>query len=447
MEQHDTIAVVDFGGQYAHLIATKVRRLHVLAEIRQPEDPIDRFARYKGIILSGSPSLSSFGEDSSYTKAIYDLDVPMLGLCFGHQEIAKHYGGQVIHGGREWGHANLHLARPHPLFRGLGPDEQVWMSHFDSVVAVGPDFEELGYTTLGSGSAEHRFAAIGSDRHRRYGFQFHAEVDDTVHGSEMLANFVLGLCGCRPTWTMAQYVEEEIGRIRGRVGDGSVFLLASGGVDSTVAAKLLALAIGPERLHLLHIDNGLMRKDESRKVLATLGALGLDRHLTFVDASETFLAALAGVVEPERKRRIIGDTFIEVFDQQARALGIEGHLLGQGTIYPDTIETGGTKRADTIKTHHNRVPIIQDLIDAGRVVEPLAELYKVEVRELGERLGVPREAVWRHPFPGPGLGVRLLCSTGRTRRASTSTRSSRPWRAWRIAPGCARACCPSGRWG
>jgi GMP synthase (glutamine-hydrolysing) len=416
VERHDTIAVVDFGGQYAHLIATKVRRLHVLAEIRQPEDPIERFADCKGIILSGSPSLSAFGEDSAYTKAIYDLDVPILGLCFGHQEIAKHYGGQVIHGGREWGHATLRIATPHSLFRGLGPDEQVWMSHFDSVVAVGPDFEELGYTTLGSGSPEHRFAAIGSDRHRRYGFQFHAEVDDTTHGSEMLANFVLGLCGCQPTWTMAQYVEEEIARIRARVGDGSVFLLASGGVDSTVAARLLAEALGPDRLHLLHIDNGLMRKDESRQVLATLASLGLDRHLTFVDASETFLAALAGVVEPERKRRLIGDTFIHVFDQQARALGLEDHLLGQGTIYPDTIETGGTKRADTIKTHHNRVPIIQELIAAGRVVEPLAELYKVEVRELGERLGVPSEIVWRHPFPGPGLGVRLLCSTGEALR-------------------------------
>ena len=413
---HDKIAVVDFGGQYAHLIATKVRRLHVLAEIRQPEDSTDLFARYKGIVLSGSPSLSSFGEDSAYNKQIYDLETPMLGLCFGHQEIAKHYGGQVIHGGREWGHANLRVATPHALFRGLGPDEQVWMSHFDSVVAVGPDFEELGYTTLGSGSTEHRFAAIGSDRHRRYGFQFHAEVDDTVHGSAMLANFVLGICGCRPTWTMEHYVDEEVERIRAQVGERSVFLLASGGVDSTVAARLLAQALGPDRLHLLHIDNGLMRKDESRKVLSTLASLGLDRHLTFVDASDVFLRALAGVVEPERKRRIIGDTFIQVFDEQARALGIDGHLLGQGTIYPDTIETGGTRRADTIKTHHNRVPIIQEMIEAGRVVEPLAELYKVEVRELGERLAVPREVVWRHPFPGPGLGVRLLCSTGEAAR-------------------------------
>ncbi len=410
--KHDAVAVVDFGGQYAHLIATKVRRLHVLAEIRQPEDPIEAFTPYKGVIVSGSPSLASFGEDQDYNKAIYDLDAPVLGLCFGHQEIAQHYGGRVVHGGREWGRADLHIVRDHPLFKGLGPVEQVWMSHFDSVAEVGPDFEELGYSVLGDAGDQHRFAAIGSDRLRRYGFQFHAEVDDTVHGTEMLANFLFGICGCAPTWTMERYVEEQVERVRRQVGDRSVFLLASGGVDSTVAAKLFGLALGADRLHLLHVDNGLMRKDESREVLATLSRLGLDRHLHFVDAGDTFLRALEGVVEPEQKRQIIGETFVEVFECEARRLGIEGHLLGQGTIYPDTIETGGTKRADTIKTHHNRVPIIEEMIAAGRIVEPLAELYKVEVRELGEQLGIPRDVVWRQPFPGPGLGVRLLCSTG-----------------------------------
>jgi len=410
--RHDTIAVVDFGGQYAHLIATKIRRLGVLAEIRQPEDPIERFADCRGIVLSGSPSLSAFGEDSAYTKEIYDLPTPILGFCFGHQEIAKHYGGEVVHGGREWGHAELHLARPHPLFAGLGPVEPVWMSHYDSVVAVGPGFEELGHTTLGAGSAPHRFAAIGSDALRRYGVQFHPEVDDTLHGDEMIANFVLRICGCAPSWTMERFLDEEIARLRAAVGDRSVFLLASGGVDSTVAAKLLALALGPGRLRLLHVDNGLMRKDESRQVIALLEALGLGSSLEFVDASADFLAALAGLVDPEPKRRAIGDTFIRVFEREARRLGIAGHLLAQGTIYPDTIETGGTKRADTIKTHHNRVPVIQQMIAEGRVVEPLADLYKVEVRELGERLGVPRDAIWRHPFPGPGLGVRLLCSRG-----------------------------------
>jgi GMP synthase (glutamine-hydrolysing) len=413
MIRHDTIAVVDFGGQYAHLIATKVRRLRVLAEIRQPEDPIEMFAGYKGIILSGSPSFSSFGEDSGYTKAIYDLDTPILGFCFGHQEIAKHYGGEVVHGGREWGRASLHIVRDHPLFRGLSRVEPVFMSHFDSVVSVGEGFEELGYTVLGeSEGGGHRYAAIGSDRLHRYGFQYHPEVDDTVHGHEMIANFVLGICGCTPSWTMERYLEEQVERVRAQVGDRSVFLLVSGGVDSTVAAKLFGLAIGPDRLHLLHVDNGLMRKGESRAVLDMLRSLGLGDHLHFVDAGDVFLKALEGVTEPERKRQVIGDTFVEVFEREARRLDIEGHLLGQGTIYPDTIETGGTKRADTIKTHHNRVPVIERMIEAGRVVEPLAELYKVEVRELGGQLGIPHDVIWRHPFPGPGLGVRLLCSSG-----------------------------------
>jgi GMP synthase (glutamine-hydrolysing) len=413
MTHHDTIAVVDFGGQYAHLIATKVRRLRVLAEIRQPDDPIEMFGGYKGIILSGSPSFSAFGEDSGYTKSMYDLDIPILGFCFGHQEIAKHYGGEVVHGGREWGRARLHIVRDHPLFSGLAPVEQVFMSHFDSVVSVGEGFEELGYTALGeSEGGGHRFAAIGSDRFRRFGFQFHPEVDDTVHGHEMIANFVLGICGCAPSWTMERYLEERVERVRAQVGDRSVFLLASGGVDSTVAARLFGLAIGAGRLHLLHVDNGLMRKGESRQVVEMLRSLGLGEHLHFVDAGDVFLKALEGVHEPERKRTIIGDTFVEVFEREARRLGIEGHLLGQGTIYPDTIETGGTRRADTIKTHHNRVPVIERMIEAGRVVEPLAELYKVEVRELGEQLGIPRAMIWRHPFPGPGLGVRLLCSTG-----------------------------------
>ncbi|MCL7977612.1 MAG: glutamine-hydrolyzing GMP synthase [marine benthic group bacterium] len=410
--QHDAIAVIDFGGQYAHLIATKVRRHGVLAEIRQPEDPIEDFLPYRGIIVSGSPSLASHGEDSDYTRGIYDLDVPILGLCFGHQEIAKHYGGEVVHGGRQWGRADLHLEGEHALFKGLGPVEQVWMSHYDSVTAVGPEFRELGWSVTTDGGPDHRFSAIGSDTLRRYGFQFHPEVDDTIHGDEMIANFVLEICGCAPTWSMEAFLEDEMEKIRRQVEDGSVFLLASGGVDSTVAATLLARALGPERLELLHVDNGLMRKNESAAVIEFFSGLGLGSHLHFVDASERFLAALEGIVEPEAKRRAIGDTFVAVFEDEARRLGVEDHLLGQGTIYPDTIETGGTKRADTIKTHHNRVPVIEEMLAAGRVVEPLAELYKVEVRELGEKLEIPHELVWRHPFPGPGLGVRLLCGDG-----------------------------------
>ncbi len=412
MHEHDAVAVVDFGGQYAHLIATKVRRLGVRAEIRQPEDPIEAFAPYKGIIISGSPSLASRGEDADYTRAIYDLQVPIAGFCFGHQEIAKQYGGSVIHGGREWGRTRLQVVTDHPLFHDQPREQQVWMSHFDSVASIGPDFQELALSLTADGHPEHRFAAIGSDRLRRYGFQFHPEVDDTVHGESMIASFVLNICGCERTWTMDRYLEEQLEAIAEQVGDRSVFLLVSGGVDSTVAAALLGRALGPERLRLLHIDNGLMRLDESQRVLATLGELGLDTNLSFVDASDEFLAALDGLVEPEAKRRAIGDAFIRVFEREAERLGLRDHLLGQGTIYPDTIETGGTRRADTIKTHHNRVPVIEEMLRQGRVIEPLADLYKVEVRELGERLGVPHEVVWRHPFPGPGLGVRLLCSAG-----------------------------------
>ena len=410
--EHDTIAVIDFGGQYAHLIATKVRRQGVLAEIRQPEDPIETFSPYKGIIISGSPSLSSHGEASGYTKEIYDLDVPIVGFCFGHQEIAKHYGGTVVHGGREWGRANLHLSQEHSLFKGLGPVEQVWMSHYDSVTGVGADFQELGYTTTVEGAEGHRYAAIGSDSLKRYGLQFHPEVDDTIHGDQIIANFLFEICGCRPSWTMEGFIDEEQAKIRAQVGDRSVFLLASGGVDSTVAAVIIGQALGPERLQLLHIDNGLMRKDESRQVLELFGELGLDENLHFVDAGDTFLRALHGVIDPEEKRNIIGETFIRVFQDAAKRLGIETYLLAQGTIYPDTIETGATKRADTIKTHHNRIPLIQQMIAEGNVVEPLVELYKVEVRELGERLGIPHHVLWRHPFPGPGLGVRLLCNDG-----------------------------------
>tara|TARA_A100001037_G_scaffold306740_1_gene354811 strand:+ start:116 stop:1939 length:1824 start_codon:yes stop_codon:yes gene_type:complete len=414
MKIHDTIAIIDFGGQYAHLIATKVRRQGVFAEILQPEDPIEAFRGYKGIIISGSPSLASHGEDADYNKDIYDLDIPILGFCFGHQEIAQHYGGKVIHGGREWGYSELQTQQSHPLFSGLSSRETVWMSHFDSVTEIGPDFQEIGVTLTPDGEAEHRYAAIASDTLQRYGFQFHPEVDSTENGHKMIANFLYEICGCTSSWSMDGFIEQKEADIRKQVAGKSVFLLASGGVDSTVAAVLIGRAIGPDRLHLLHVDNGLMRKQESSNVLKLFEKLGLGTNLHFVDASERFLSDLSGIVDPEAKRRIIGDTFIEVFEDQAEKIGIEEHLLGQGTIYPDTIESGGTKRADTIKTHHNRVPAIEKMIGQGKVIEPLVELYKTEVRELGELLGIPREALDRHPFPGPGLGVRLLCSSGDT---------------------------------
>lgn len=410
--EHDRIAVVDFGGQYAHLIATKVRRLHVLAEIVDPEAPLEIFRGYHGIILSGSPALSAHGEGADYTTAIFDLPIPVLGFCFGHQEIAKRYGGRVEHTRREYGFARLRVTAESPLLAGLGPEETVWMSHGDSVTELPAGFVELGYSEHDGGHEAHRNAAIAHEELRRYGFQFHPEVDDTVHGQEMLENFVRGICGCRPTWTMPRYVEEQIESIRARADGGKVFLLASGGVDSTVCARLIVEALGRERTHLLHIDNGLMRKGESAGVVERFHSWGITGNLHFVDASEDFLRALAGLVEPERKRIAIGNTFIEVCQREMGRLGVADALLAQGTIYPDTIETKGTSRADLIKTHHNRVPLVEEMVRAGRVLEPLRDLYKVEVRELGASLGLDVDLLERHPFPGPGLGVRLLCSEG-----------------------------------
>jgi len=412
--KHDAIAVIDFGGQYAHLIATKVRAQKVLAKILQPEDPVDSFGRYKGIIISGSPALSSKNEDSGYTKEIFDLDIPILGLCFGHQEIAKHYGGMLAHRGEEWGGATVHINTDHPLFKGLNEVEQVWMSHYESVIQLGPGFQEIGFSTAQRGEKRHSNAAIASDELKRYGFQFHPEVDDTLHGDVMIANFVRDICACSPTWTMENYLQSKIENIRRLAGEKSVFLLVSGGVDSTVAARLFGMALGPDRLNLLHIDNGLMRKEESRSVIEMFESFGLAKNLHFIDAGGTFINALEGVVEPEKKRIIIGNTFVQVFGQEAMKLGLQNYLLGQGTIYPDTIETGGTKRADIIKTHHNRVPVIEKMVREGKVLEPLSDLYKAEVRQLGKELGIDKNLLWRHPFPGPGLGVRLLCSHGKS---------------------------------
>jgi GMP synthase (glutamine-hydrolysing) len=406
-----SIAVLDFGGQYVHLIATKVRGIGVHAEIREPDDPIDTYRGYRGIILSGSPALSARDEEAGWTRGVLDLGIPVLGLCFGHQEIAKHAGGAVEHTRREYGPATLHVTAPSPLFEGIAPEEPVWMSHGDTVTRLAGGFAEIGYSTGGTdGGPVHRNAAIACEARRQYGLQFHPEVDDTACGALLLRNFAIGICGARPDWKVGDQVEERAAAIRAEVGGRAVLLLASGGVDSTVAAKLFERAIGAERLRLLHIDNGLMRKDESRGVVARLETLGLGPALRHVDASAEFLAALSGLTDPEAKRKAIGDTFVKVFEREAGALGSGDVLLGQGTIYPDTIETGGTKRADVIKTHHNRVPLIQEMMRQGRVVEPLRDLYKSEVRDLGRALGLDPASIERHPFPGPGLGIRVAAA-------------------------------------
>ena len=410
--QHDTIAVLDFGGQYVHLIATKIRSLGVHAEIRDPDDPVDTFRHYKGIILSGSPALSAHDEDSGWSRGLLDLGLPALGLCYGHQEIAKHAGGAVEHTEREYGAATLHVIGSSPLFTGLGAEEPVWMSHGDTVTNPGGGFVELGYSTGGAEEGQmYRYAAIACEERRQYGVQFHPEVDDTPCGARILRNFTIGICRASADWSVGTQLEERIATLRDEIGDRDVLLLASGGVDSTVAALLFQRAIGSERLKLLHIDNGLMRLDESRRVAADLTALGLGKSLHVVDATDSFLGAIEGLTDPEAKRRAIGVTFVEVFEREATKLGLEHALLGQGTIYPDTIETGGTKRSDVIKTHHNRVPLIEQMIAQGKVVEPLADLYKPEVRELGRALGLDPAQIERHPFPGPGLGIRVAAAT------------------------------------
>jgi GMP synthase (glutamine-hydrolysing) len=409
--RHDKIAILDFGGQYVHLIATKVRSLGVLAEIRDPDDPLDTFRGYKGIILSGSPALSARDEESDWTRGVMDLGIPVLGFCFGHQEVAKHGGSSVEHTRREYGAATLHIVGESPLFEGLEAEELVWMSHGDTVTTLGANFVELGYSTGGGErSQDHRNAAIADESRRLYGLQFHPEVDDTTHGLRMIRNFVVGICGAATNWSVGDQVEERAAAIREQVGGRDVILLVSGGVDSTVAAKLFQRALGAEHLRLLHIDNGLMRKDESAGVVARFEALGLGAALRHVDAGEAFLAALEGLTDPEEKRKAIGETFIEVFQREASRLGVGEALLGQGTIYPDTIETGGTKRAHVIKTHHNRIPLVQEMMAAGKVVEPLHDLYKTEVRELGRALGLDPDSIDRHPFPGPGLGIRVAAS-------------------------------------
>ncbi|MFQ5719077.1 MAG: glutamine-hydrolyzing GMP synthase [Acidobacteriota bacterium] len=408
---HSTISVLDFGGQYAHLIATKVRSLGVYAEIRDPDDPAESFRDSTGIILSGSPALSAHDEDAGWSRSILDMGRPILGFCFGHQEIAKHAGGAVEHTRREYGAATLHIVAGSPLLEGLDREETVWMSHGDTVTRLPDGFVELGYSSGGDAASDrHRFAAIACEARHQYGLQFHPEVDDTPCGLTILRNFVLGICEARPDWSVGGQVEERAAAIRDTVGEREVLLLVSGGVDSTVAAKLLAHALGTERVKLLHIDNGLMRKDESAGVVERMTRLSLAPSLHHVDASEEFLAALAGLTDPEEKRRAIGNTFVAVFEREAVRLGLGDVLLGQGTIYPDTIETGGTRRAAVIKTHHNRVPLVQEMMRAGRVVEPLRDLYKTEVRDLGRALGLDASSIDRHPFPGPGLGIRVAAA-------------------------------------
>ncbi|MCD6334022.1 MAG: glutamine-hydrolyzing GMP synthase [Candidatus Latescibacteria bacterium] len=403
----DTIGVLDFGGQYTHLIANRIRRLRVYSEIVSPDSDSDRLRTFKGLILSGGPSSVYDADQPSFNPNLFDLSMPVLGLCYGHHLMAQRLGGEVRPGRtKEYGTAQLEIREKTGILEGLEDLETVWMSHGDYVAQAPPGFRVTGSTVSCP------IAAMGDPERNLYGLQFHPEVTHTPKGMRMLENFVT-LCGCERNWTMGNYIESSLQAIRDRMGDRNVFLFVSGGVDSTVAFVLLEKALGAKRVYGLHIDNGLMRKNESAFVRDSLLEHGFT-NFRVVDAGPDFLSALRGVVHPEEKRRIIGTQFIEVRDRAMEQLGLdpEQWILGQGTIYPDTIESGGTKNAAVIKTHHNRVALVEELIAQGKVIEPLSQLYKDEVREVGERLGIPKSLVWRHPFPGPGLGVRALCSDG-----------------------------------
>lgn len=401
----DTIAVLDFGGQYTHLIANRIRRLGVYSEIVECDSPPKRLGGYKGLILSGGPYSVLDSDRPGFDPSVLNLGVPVLGLCYGHQLVAHSLGGTVSRGEiREYGIAQLKINGNDPLVSGLNESEQIWMSHGDTVEGLPEGFEAIGATP------DCANAAVCDRKRHIYGLQFHPEVTDTPNGMRILDNF-LSLCGCERTWDPKAFLKQIMADVKERCRGRKVFLLVSGGVDSSVAFALLNQALEPSSVLGLHIDNGLMRHEESEQVMQYMKEHGFD-NLRIVDASSRFLRALDGVADPEKKRAIIGETFIRVQQEALAGLGLnaEDWILGQGTIYPDTIESAGTSHADRIKTHHNRVEIVVKLMEKGLVVEPLAQLYKDEVRQLGETLGLPHQLVWRHPFPGPGLGVRVLCS-------------------------------------
>ena len=393
--------MLDAGGQYSHLEARKVRDLGVYAEVRASETPAAELRTARGLIISGGPSSVYDAGSPTVDAAIFSGGQAVLGICYGLQLMAHLLGGEVRHGEKgEYGMATLELDESSdPMFAGLGGSQQIWMSHRDLVGRVPDGFAVAGHTaTCG-------VAAIADRTRRLYGVQFHPEVVHTARGREYLDNFVFQVCGCVKDWDPRHRVPLLEQEIRDAVGTRKVFFFVSGGVDSSVAFRLTTRALGQDRVRGVYVDTGLMREGETDFVRG-IAALEVE------NAQEQFLGALAGVTEPEQKRHIIGEEFVRVQERviERERLLDEDWVLGQGTIYPDTIESGGTAKAALIKTHHNRVAGIQKLIASGRIVEPLRSFYKDEVREVGAELGLPAELLERHPFPGPGLAIRCLCS-------------------------------------
>jgi GMP synthase (glutamine-hydrolysing) len=400
------ITVLDAGGQYCHLIARKIRDLGVYADVRPSETVAEDLRSRRGIIISGGPNSVYETDSPTVDPGIFSLGAAVLGICYGHQLTAYLLGGMVKKGDKgEFGLAFLDLEEaPDPLLEGLVQHQQVWMSHRDTVEGLPEGFVTLGRTDTC------RMAVMAHTAKRLYGVQFHPEVVHTRQGKEILSNFLFRVCGCRQDWNSKNRVPAIEERIREVVGNRNVFFFVSGGVDSTVAFTLCLRALGPQRARGIYVDTGLMREGETDFVRGIFRDCG--GSFMVEDASGQFLTALGGVTDPEQKRRIIGEEFVRVQERaiESRHFLDDNWILGQGTIYPDTIESGGTAKAAVIKTHHNRVPGIHRLIEANRIVEPLSLFYKDEVREVGRELGLAEEFLERHPFPGPGLAIRCLCA-------------------------------------
>ena len=401
MKHRQTVAILDFGSQYTQLIARRVREHHVYSELLPFDTPADALAadHFAAVILSGGPA-SVFGADApQLDPAILALGKPILGICYGLQLLLHATGGKVSSNGQgEYGPAVLEIADSGDLFKGLPKRSAVWMSHGDRVEELPADWEVLGRSDGG---------VIAAVRHRSrpyFGTQFHPEVQHTPEGSTMLANFLFGIAGCRADWTATQQLDSLSQEIRSRVGSEKVLCGMSGGVDSSVVGTLLTRILGTQAVCVL-IDHGLLRKNESEEVVSSLET-GLGLHIHRSDHSARFLKALKGVTEPEEKRKLIGREFIRAFEDVARREG-PIRFLAQGTLYPDVIESGaGGSEARTIKSHHNVGGLPADL--GFELLEPLRELFKDEVRQLGRELGIPEELLMRHPFPGPGLAVRII---------------------------------------
>lgn len=396
----ETILVLDFGGQYNQLIARRVRDLAVYAEILPYDVSLERIQEYNpiGIIFTGGPSSVTDADAPQCDPRIFDAGIPILGICYGSQLMGSLLGGSVKRAEmREYGKTEIKYDTSCRLFNGLDENSVCWMSHTYFV-----DTPPTGFNIIASTNSC-KVAAFCNEQSKLYGVQFHPEVVHTPFGSEILRNFLYKVCGAKGGWTMENYVDAAVADIRKRVGDGRVLLGLSGGVDSSVAAVLLDKAIG-SKLTCIFVDLGLLRKDEAQQVEKTFSG-AYDMNLVCVDASERFLSQLSGVTEPEEKRKIIGENFIRVFEQEAKKLG-KVDFLAQGTIYPDVIESG-KGHAAVIKSHHN-VGGLPDHVDFDEIIEPLRDLFKDEVRSLGEAMDMPHHIVWRQPFPGPGLAIRII---------------------------------------